>query len=80
MQKIQKIDDVISDMTKNINFEEYSNKYSDITFPISRQTLKNIKLSLKCELNEIENNNVRKIKIKRKQDDEFIETSFYFKC
>jgi len=63
MQKIQKIDDVISDMTKIINFEEYSNKFSDITFPISKETLKNIKLTLKNDIdnNKVNNNNMNDV-------------------
>jgi DnaJ-class molecular chaperone len=40
----------------------------------------NIRLDLKCTLDEIVNENIRKIKIKRKQDNSFIENSFYFKC
>ncbi len=40
----------------------------------------NIKLELKCSLEEVEKGNIRKIKIKRKQNEQFIETSFYFKC
>ena len=61
-----------------ISAEYYSINNLPIKYHIYNEN--NIKLSLKCDLKEIENNNVRKIKIKRKQDDEFIETSFYFKC
>lgn len=40
----------------------------------------NIKLNLKCTIDDISNKLVRKIKIKRKQDNDFIETTYYFTC
>ncbi len=40
----------------------------------------NIKLELKCTLDEVKTCHERKIKIKRKQNNEFIETYFYFIC
>ncbi len=40
----------------------------------------NIKINLKCSLDDITNNTIRKIKIKRKINDTFIETSFCFTC
>ncbi len=40
----------------------------------------NIRLNLKCTIDDISNKVVRKIKIKRKQNNDFIETIFYFTC
>lgn len=40
----------------------------------------NIYLYLKCTLDDVENNVIRIIKIKRKQNNEFIETKYHFKC
>jgi DnaJ-class molecular chaperone len=43
--------------------------------------INNIKIDLKCTLDDIKKNDyIRKIKVKRKQNNSFIETSFYFKC
>jgi DnaJ-class molecular chaperone len=64
-------------------WDELSAEYYSLNFlPLKYHVYnkKNIKLDLKCTINEIENNNVRKIKIKRKQNNQFIETSYYFKC
>ncbi len=64
-------------------WDELSAEYYQINFlPLKYHTYNpnNIKLDLKCSIDEIENNNIRKIKIKRKQNNEFIETIFYFKC
>ncbi len=61
-----------------LNAEYYSLNYLPLKYHIYNKN--NIKLDLKCSIDEIENNNIRKIKIKRKQNDEFIETSYYFKC
>jgi hypothetical protein len=40
----------------------------------------NIKINLKCSLDDIINNTCRKIKVKRKINDTFIETYFSFNC
>lgn len=61
-----------------LSAEYYSLNYLPLKYHIYNKN--NIKLDLKCSINEIENNIIRKIKIKRKQNDEFIETSYYFKC
>ena len=61
-----------------LNAEYYSLNYLPLKYHIYNQN--NIKLDLKCSINEIETNNIRKIKIKRKQNNCFIETSYYFKC
>jgi DnaJ-class molecular chaperone len=64
-------------------WDEFSAEYYDINnLPLKYHLFNknNIKLDLKCTIEEIEQGNIRKIKIKRKQNEEFIETSFYFKC
>jgi DnaJ-class molecular chaperone len=61
-----------------INAEYYSINNLPIKYHIYNKN--NIKLELKCNIEEIEKGNIRKIKIKRKQNEEFIETSYYFKC
>ena len=69
--------------TETPYWDEISGEYYTINnLPIKYHIYNenNIKLELKCSIDEIENNNIRKIKIKRKQNDEFIETIFYFKC
>lgn len=58
--------------------EYYSLNYLPLKYHIYNQN--NIKLDLKCTINDIETNHIRKIKIKRKQNNEFIETSYYFNC
>jgi curved DNA-binding protein CbpA len=58
--------------------EYYSLNYLPLKYHIYNNN--NIKLDLKCTINEIETNRIRKIKIKRKQNNEFIETSYYFNC
>ena len=40
----------------------------------------NITLNLKCTIDDISNNITRRIKLKRKQEKEFIETIYYFNC
>ncbi len=64
-------------------WDELSAEYYSLNYlPLKYHTYNknNIKLDLKCSIDEIENNNIRKIKIKRKQNEDFIETSYYFKC
>jgi hypothetical protein len=65
--------------------------YNELPLKYHLYNSNNIKLNLKCSIDDINNNNIRKIKIKRKQynsdindiDDNnipFIETTFYFNC
>lgn len=61
-----------------LSAEYYSLNYLPLKYHIYNKN--NIKLDLKCNINEIEDNNIRKIKIKRKQNNQFIETVYYFKC
>ncbi len=61
-----------------LSAEYYSLNFLPLKYHIYNPN--NIKLDLKCSINEIENKNIRKIKIKRKQNNEFIETTYYFKC
>jgi curved DNA-binding protein CbpA len=61
-----------------LSAEYYSMNNLPLKYHIYNQN--NIKLDLKCSIEEIENKNIRKIKIKRKQNNEFIETSYYFNC
>jgi curved DNA-binding protein CbpA len=60
------------------NAEYY--KYNELPIKYHSYNSNNIKIELKCTLDDIKNNNERKIKIKRKQNDIFIETYFYFIC
>ncbi len=61
-----------------LSAEYYSLNFLPLKYHIYNKN--NIKLDLKCTIDEIENNNIRKIKIKRKQNEQFIETIYYFKC
>jgi DnaJ-class molecular chaperone len=61
-----------------ISAEYYSINNLPIKYHIYNEN--NIRLDLKCSIEEIEQGCIRKIKIKRKQDNSFIENSFYFKC
>ena len=61
-----------------ISAEYYSMNYLPLKYHIYNKN--NIKLDLKCSIDDIEKSNIRKIKVKRKQNEEFIETSYYFKC
>jgi curved DNA-binding protein CbpA len=56
--------------------------YNDLPLKYHIFNSNNIKLNLKCSIDDISNNHIRKIKIKRKQniDSAFIETTFYFNC
>ena len=58
--------------------EYYSLNYLPLKYHVYNKN--NIKLDLKCNINEIESNHIRRIKIKKKQNNEFIETCYYFKC
>ncbi len=58
--------------------EYYSMNNLPLKYHVYNQN--NIKLDLKCNIEEIENKKIRKIKIKRKQNNEFIETSYFFNC
>ena len=69
--------------TETPYWDEISAEYYSInSLPIKYHMYNenNIKLDLKCSIDEIEQGNIRKIKIKRKQNNAFIENSFYFKC
>ncbi len=55
-------------------------KYNELPIKYHCYNSNNIKLELKCTLDEITKSHERKIKIKRKQNEEFIETYFYFIC
>jgi curved DNA-binding protein CbpA len=61
---------------------DYAEYYSATNLPLKYHIFNNnnIRLDLKCSIDDIRNNTIRKIKIKRKQDNTFIETSFYFNC
>jgi curved DNA-binding protein CbpA len=63
-------------------WDEFSAEYYDNDLPLKYHLYNknNIKIDLKCTLEEIEKNYIRKIKIKRKMNDNFIETYFYFNC
>jgi DnaJ-class molecular chaperone len=61
-----------------LSAEYYSLNYLPLKYHIYNQN--NIKLDLNCSIDDIEKQTIRKIKIKRKQNDKFIETYYYFKC
>lgn len=58
--------------------EYYSINYIPLKYHIYNQN--NIKIDLTCSIDDIEKQNIRKIKVKRKQNNQFIETYYYFKC
>jgi len=58
---------------------EYYNN-NDLPLKYHLYNVNNIKLNLKCAIDDISNKLIRKIKIKRKQNNDFIETVYYFTC
>lgn len=61
--------------------DDYAEYYHLSDFPLKYHVYNknNIKIELKCTIEEINKELVRKIKIKRKQNNDFIETSYLFK-
>lgn len=57
---------------------EYYN-INDLPLKYYTYNINNIKLNLKCTIDDINNNNIRKIKIKRMMENISIETIYYFK-